>query len=151
MQIKHKSRRKIKKRRVSLTREYDRGVEIVALGKSLEDYLEAILVLKKERGLVRSVDVAHYMNFSKPSVSVAMKELRGMEYVTVDQDGYLGLTEAGSEIAEQVYEKHRFFSDFLIEIGVDPVVAERDACLMEHVISEESFSKLKEKLEKHGE
>ena len=100
---------------------------------------------------MRSVDVAHYMNFSKPSVSVAMKELRGMEYVTVDPDGYLGLTDAGREIAEQVYEKHRFFSDFLIEIGVDPVVAERDACLMEHVISEESFSKLKEKLEKHGE
>ena len=120
----------------------------MALGKSLEDYLEAILVLKKERGYVRSIDVANYMGFSKPSVSVAMKELRNKEFVTLDDDGALILTEKGQEIASRVYEKHRFFSDYLISIGVDAEVAERDACLIEHAISEESFEKLKENLGK---
>ena len=120
----------------------------MALGKSLEDYLEAILILKKERGYVRSIDVAHYLNFSKPSVSVAMKELRNKAYLEVDGDGSLVLTEEGHEIASKVYEKHKFFSDYLISIGVDPEIAERDACLIEHAISEESFGKLKENLGK---
>ena len=120
----------------------------MALGKSLEDYLEAILILRREHGYVRSIDVARYMGFSKPSVSVAMKELRNKEFVTLDDDGALILTETGQEIASQVYEKHRFFSDYLISIGVDAEVAERDACLIEHAISEESFEKLKENLGK---
>ena len=118
------------------------------LGKSLEDYLEAILVLRKEHGYARSIDVARYMGFSKPSVSVAMKELRNKGFVTVDEFGELKLTETGEEIANQVYEKHKFFSDYLISIGVDSEVAERDACLIEHAISEESFEKLKENLGK---
>lgn len=118
------------------------------LGKSLEDYLEAILVLKNTRGTVRSVDVARYLGFSKPSVSVAMKELRNLEYVINGDDGELELTESGRATAEQVYERHRFFSDYLKSIGVEPETAERDACQMEHAISSESFEKLKEALEK---
>ena len=121
---------------------------MLKIGKSLEDYLEAILILKRKHGLVRSVDVARYMGFSKPSVSVAMKELRNKGYLKVDEEGSLVLTEEGLTMAEQVYERHRFFSDYLKEIGVDPETAEKDACQMEHVISEESFNKLKERLGK---
>lgn len=120
----------------------------MGLGKSLEDYLEAILILKRRTGDVRSVDVARYMGFSKPSVSIAMKELRTHDYITVAEDGGLILTDSGFEIASQVYERHKSFTDYLISIGVDPEVAEKDACQMEHVISEESFAKLKENLGK---
>ena len=119
------------------------------LGKSLEDYLEAILVLKNTRGSVRSVDVARYLGFSKPSVSVAMKELRNLEYVENGDDGELELTDSGMKTAEQVYERHRFFSEYLKSIGVEPETAERDACQMEHAISSESFEKLKEALAKN--
>lgn len=123
-------------------------VSTMGLGKSLEDYLEAILILKRRTGDVRSVDVARYMGFSKPSVSIAMKELRTHDYITVAEDGGLILTDSGFEIASQVYERHKSFTDYLISIGVDPEVAEKDACQMEHVISEESFAKLKENLGK---
>lgn len=113
------------------------------LHASGEDYLEAILVLHKKMGRVRSVDVARHMEVSKPSVCHAVATLRDGGFLTMDGDFFLHLTDAGLEVAEQTYEKHRFFTDRLIEAGVDPETAERDACRMEHVISQESFERLK--------
>ena len=113
------------------------------LHASGEDYLEAILVLHKKMGRVRSVDVARHIEVSKPSVCHAVATLRDGGFLTMDGDFFLHLTDAGLEVAEQIYEKHRFFTDRLIEAGVDPETAERDACRMEHVISQESFERLK--------
>ena len=109
-----------------------------------EDYLEAVLILQKKQGMVRSVDLARYMSFSKPSISHAVGVLKSGGFLTVDGDGFLHLTDIGREVAEQIYEKHRFFTDRLIEAGVDPVTAEKDACRMEHVISQESFERLRD-------
>lgn len=109
-----------------------------------EDYLEAILVLQKKMGMVRSVDVARHLEVSKPSVSHAVTTLKEGGFLTMDDDFFLHLTDLGREIAEQTYEKHRFFTDRLIEAGVDPETAERDACRMEHVISQESFEHLRD-------
>ena len=108
-----------------------------------EDYLEAILVLKNKLGMVRSVDVARHLEVTKPSVCHAVATLREGGFLTMDSDYFLHLTDVGREVAEQIYEKHRFFTDRLIEAGVDPEAAERDACRMEHVISDESFQRLK--------
>ena len=108
-----------------------------------EDYLEAILVLQKKMGMVRSVDVARPPDVSKPSVCHAVATLREGGFLTMDEDNFLHLTDAGCEVAEQVYEKHRFFTQRLIAAGVDPKTAEADACRIEHVISEESFQRLK--------
>ena len=113
------------------------------LHASGEDYLEAILVLHKKTGMVRSVDVARHMEVSKPSVCHAVATLREGGFLTMDSDYFLHLTGVGREVAEQIYEKHRFFTDRLIEAGVDPETAERDACRIEHVISEETFERLK--------
>ena len=113
------------------------------LHASGEDYLEAILILHKQKGVVRSVDVARHMEVSKPSVSHAVTTLRDGGFLTMDDGFFLHLTDIGREVAEQIYEKHRFFTDRLIEAGVDPETAERDACRIEHVISEESFQRLK--------
>ena len=113
------------------------------LHASGEDYLEAILVLHKKMGRVCSVDVARHMEVSKPSVCHAVATLRDGGFLTMDGDFFLHLTDAGLEVAEQIYEKHRFFTDRLIEAGVDPETAERDACRIEHVISEETFERLK--------
>ena len=109
-----------------------------------EDYLEAILVLHKKMGMVRSVDVARHLEVSKPSVCNAVATLREGGFLTMDSDYFLHLTDVGREVAEQIYEKHRFFTDRLIEAGVDPETAERDACRMEHVISQESFRCLRD-------
>ena len=109
-----------------------------------EDYLEAILMLQKNKGMVRSVDLARHMGFSKPSISHAVKVLREGGFLTMDEEGYLHLTDIGKEVAEKIYEKHQFFTNGLIELGVDPEIAEADACKIEHVISEESYMKLKE-------
>ncbi len=116
----------------------------MALHASGEDYLEAMLVLQKEKGIVRSVDVARYMEVSKPSVCHAVATLRDGGFLTMDEDYSLHLTNVGREVAEQIYEKHRFFTDRLIEAGVDPETAERDACRIEHVISQESFEHLRD-------
>ena len=113
------------------------------LHASGEDYLEAILVLQKEKGMVRSVDVARHMEVSKPSVCHAVATLRKGGFLLMDADHFLHLTDLGREVAEATYEKHRFFTDRLIEAGVDPETAERDACRIEHVISEETFERLK--------
>ena len=115
-------------------------MEIHASG---EDYLEAILVLHKKMGTVRSVDVARHMEVSKPSVCHAVATLKKGGFLLMDGDHFLHLTDLGREVAEATYEKHRFFTDRLIEAGVDPETAERDACRIEHVISEETFERLK--------
>ena len=116
-----------------------------------EDYLEAILVLHKKIGMVRSVDVARHMEVSKPSVCHAVSVLRESELLAMDGDHFLHLTEQGRIIAEKIYERHRFFTDRLIEAGVDPKTAEADACRIEHVISEETFRRLKEKYQSESE
>ena len=113
------------------------------LHASGEDYLETILVLQKKTGLVRSADVARHLEVSKPSVCHAVATLKKGGFLLMDGDHFLHLTDVGREVAEQIYEKHRFFTDRLIEAGVDPETAERDACRIEHVISEETFERLK--------
>ena len=113
------------------------------LHASGEDYLEAILVLQRKKGMVRSVDVARHMDVSKPSVCHAVATLKNGGFLTMDDDFFLHLTDVGREVAEQIYEKHRFFTERLIAAGVDPKTAEADACRIEHVISEESFRRLK--------
>ncbi len=116
--------------------------------ESLEDYLETILLLQRRIGNVRSIDIAGELGYSKPSVSVAMKNLRTREYVTVDENGFITLTESGKERAEGVLERHTLLSDWLIRLGVDEQVAREDACRMEHDISAESFAAIKECISK---
>ena len=111
--------------------------------ESKENYLEAIYVLSKQNGFVRSVDVANYFDFSKPSVSVAMANLRQALLITVDEAGGIHLTDAGRALAEQIYERHTLLTRFLTELGVDPDTAQQDACRIEHVISQISFEKLR--------
>ena len=115
-----------------------------------EDYLEAVLVLQKEKGMVRSVDLARHMGFSKPSISHAVGVLKNGGFLTVDEDGYLHLTEDEREVAEKIYERHQFFTEQLVAVGVDRETAERDACRIEHAISEETFQKLKASVEKQS-
>ena len=124
---------------------------MMKLHASGEDYLEAILVLHKKMGTVRSVYVARHMEVSKPSVCHAVATLRKGGFLLMDEDHFLHLTDLGREVAEATYEKHRFFTDRLIEVGVDPEIAERDACRMEHVISQESFEHLKDAYNTHKE
>lgn len=109
-----------------------------------EDYLEAVLVLQRKQGMVRSVDLARHMGFSKPSISHAVGVLKNGGFLTVDDDGFLHLTVIGREIAEKIYERHLFFMEQLIAAGVDPETAEADACRIEHNISMESFEKLRD-------
>lgn len=117
--------------------------------ESAEDYLETILVLGNQRSLVRAVDIAAELGFKKPSVSVAMKNLRENGYVVINKEGHIFLTDAGREIAEMIYERHTLLSTWLISLGVSPETAAEDACRMEHVISKESFSAIKEHVEKY--
>ncbi len=112
--------------------------------QSLEDYLEAILMLKNENGSVRSIDIAHALGFSKPSVSVAMKSLREKGLVTVDDLGHISLTDEGLSIANKVYERHEILTRLLIHIGVDEETAMEDSCKIEHDLSNQTFEKLKE-------
>ena len=116
--------------------------------ESQEMYLETILVLGKEKEHVRSVDVANDLGFKKSSVSVGMKHLREKKYIEVDEKGYISLTPAGKEIAEMIYERHQFLSEYLIKIGVPEDIAVDDACKIEHVISQESFEALKKRVKK---
>lgn len=111
--------------------------------ESGEMYLETILILSQKSPYVRSVDVGEYMGFSKPSVSHAMGLLRTGGYVSMDENGYLSLTESGAELAEKIYERHRILTKLLTMLGVSEQVASEDACKMEHVISDESFAALK--------
>ena len=113
------------------------------LQESGEMYLETILILSERQPVVRSVDVADYMGFSKPSVSRAVGLLKQGEFITVDKDGFLWLTEAGREVASKIYERHRVLTSLLKQIGVSDEVAEEDACRVEHDISDETFDALR--------
>ena len=119
------------------------------LQESGEMYLETILILSQRQRYVRSVDVADYMHFSKPSVSRAVSLLKQGEYLTVNSDGFLILTEAGREIAEKIYERHQVLTQLLISIGVSEEVAEDDACKVEHDISDETFLAVKRYVRDH--
>lgn len=114
--------------------------------ESAENYLKTILILGQKIGNVRSIDIAHELEFKKPSVSVAMKNLRENGYIKVDDNGFITLTQSGREIAETMYERHLLFSRWLIELGVDEKTAVEDACKMEHVLSKESFDAIKKHL-----
>lgn len=111
--------------------------------ESAENYLETILILQKRNNIVRSIDIVNELDYSKPSVSVAMKNLRQNGFIEVDANGYITLIDTGKEIAEKMYERHTILSDSLIALGVDPTVAADDACRVEHVLSEESFQAIK--------
>ena len=111
--------------------------------ESVQDYLETIYLLSKEKPQVRSIDIANELSYSKPSVSVAMKNLRNNGYIEVADNGYITLTDSGLSIAESVFERHSLMTQFLIHLGVSPEIAKEDACMMEHDISEESFEALK--------
>lgn len=114
------------------------------LHSSGEDYLEAVLMLQQKYGMARSVDLVRHMGYSKPSISHAVGVLRDGGFLTVDQDGFLHLTGAGLEVAEKIYERHQFFTQWLIGAGIDPETAEQDACRMEHGISQKSFERIRD-------
>lgn len=120
-----------------------RSCLVMKIQESAENYLETILVISHRKGMVRSIDIVNELEFSKPSVSVAMKNLRENGYIEMDKDGYIMLLDKGREIAEKIYERHTTLSKYLVALGVDPVVAAEDACRIEHVISAESFEAIK--------
>lgn len=111
--------------------------------KSAEDYLEAMLMLKEQRGFIRSVDIADKLAVSKPSVSYAVKNLEEGGYLTKDHSGFITLTDSGFEIADRIYQRHKFLTDFFENIGVNSETAHDDACKVEHDISDETFAALK--------
>ena len=115
----------------------------MVIQESAENYLEAILMIKQRKGEVHSVDIAAELGFSKPSVSVAMKNFRQNGYITMDEHGHIELTESGLEIAERIYERHRLIKALLEKLGVDENVAKEDACRIEHDISQETFEAIK--------
>lgn len=117
--------------------------------ESGEMYLEAILVLSRQKGQVRSIDIADYMSFSKPSVSRAVGLLRSGGYIAVEPDGHITLTEAGQEVAEKIYERHTILTECLTKLGVPAEIAAEDACRMEHTISDESFEAIKRHMHEH--
>ncbi|HBF67723.1 MAG TPA: DtxR family transcriptional regulator [Firmicutes bacterium] len=117
------------------------------LYESSEDYLEQILVLTNEKGQIRSIDIVESMNFSKPSVSVAMKKLRENGYIEIDSKGYIKLTSLGEEAANKTYERHLVLSSFFEKIGVSEENALKDACRVEHDLSDETFNALKKHIE----
>lgn len=123
----------------------------MVIQESAENYLETILILQQRNGTVRSIDIANELQFSKPSVSVAMKNLRNNGYIEMDKTGQIRLLSAGKKIAETVYEKHTTITQFLTALGVDPKTAAEDACRIEHVISRESFEAIKRHAGMKGE
>lgn len=116
--------------------------------ESAENYLEAIHVLTKEKGQVRAIDIVHYLGFSKPSVSIAMKQLETNGYIERDADGHISLTEEGNEIAVSIFERHSLLTDLFMSVGVSEETAKEDACKVEHHISQETFEKLKENIDR---
>ena len=112
--------------------------------ESAENYLETILSLKERLGMVRSIDIANELGFSKPSVSVAMKKLRESGYIEVDADGYISLLPDGQAVAQRIYERHRLLTTFFVRLGVSEEIAAQDVCKVEHDLSEETFQKIKE-------
>ncbi|MBQ9037697.1 MAG: metal-dependent transcriptional regulator [Erysipelotrichaceae bacterium] len=118
------------------------------LQESGEMYLETILILSHKQDFVRAIDVSEEMNYSKPSVSRALKILRENSYINIDKNGHITLTKTGTEVAEKIYERHQVLSEILIRLGVDPETATEDACRMEHVISDTSFAAIKKSINK---
>lgn len=118
----------------------------MAKNESRENYLETILILSKKRPVVRAVDIASALSFKKPSVSIAMKNLRSENYITVTEEGFIYLTDEGLKVAEMVLERHELLTSYLIKLGVTPETAEDDACRIEHVISTETMNAIKEHL-----
>ena len=119
------------------------------LHESAEDYLETILMLKERLGMVRSIDIVNQTGYSKPSVSVAMKKLRESGHITMDKDGYITLTEQGSQVAQRVYQRHRLLTRFFMTLGVSEETASADACKIEHDLSEETFRCILEHARRH--
>lgn len=119
------------------------GGNALKIQESAENYLETILILGQKKGNVRSIDIANELEFKKPSVSVAMKNLRENGYIKVADNGFITLTESGRQIAETMYERHLLLSQWLIHLGVNEKTAVEDACKIEHVISKESFDAIK--------
>lgn len=115
----------------------------MVVNESAENYLETILILSKKLPVVRSVDIANELGFKKSSISVAMKNLREKDHISVDKSGFISLTSSGLEIAEMIYERHQLLSSWLIQLGVPDKIAVEDACKIEHVISKESFCAIK--------
>lgn len=121
----------------------ERDKQKMIINESAENYLETILILSKRLPAVRSVDIANELGFKKPSVSIAMKNLREKEHISVDNSGFITLTSSGREIAEMIYERHLLFSNWLMKLGVSEQTALEDACKIEHVLSRESFEAIK--------
>ena len=119
--------------------------------ESAEDYLETILILKNRLGQVRSIDIVREMNFSKPSISIAMKRLRENGYIEMDAEGYITFLPPGLEIAQNIYARHRLLTEFLVQLGVSPETAAVDACKIEHDISQETYQKILEEFQRRQE
>ena len=119
------------------------------INESAENYLETILVLSKKLPVVRSVDISNELGFKKSSVSIAMKNLREKDHITVTDAGYIYLTESGKQIADMIYERHELLSSWLVRLGVPEEIATEDACRIEHVISKESFAAIKNHVKSH--
>lgn len=119
--------------------------------KSSEDYLEAMLILEKQHGYIRSIDIAALLEVTKPSVSYAVKRLRENGYILMERDGHITLTEAGLSIAERIYERHTLLTKFLVALGVSEETAREDACKIEHDLSDETFEAMKEHARVYGE
>lgn len=119
--------------------------------ESAENYLETILVLEKQNGTVRSIDIANRLGFSKPSISVAMKNLRSEGYIDMDENSYITLTPAGREIAARIYERHQLFTKWLMFLGVGEEIAAEDACRIEHYVSQETFEAIKRHIRENRE
>ncbi len=118
--------------------------------ESSENYLETILRLKLRHGAVRSIDIVNELNFSKPSISIAMKKLRESGYIEMDKDGFISLTDSGESIAKRIYERHRLLTEFFVYLGVSEDIAALDACKIEHDLSDETFQKIKEHAQANG-
>ena len=117
--------------------------------ESAEDYLAAILILREQLGMVRSIDIVHHLDYTKPSVSVAMKRLRENGYIEMDGDGHITLLSPGEAIAQRIYDRHKLLTQLLVRLGVDPKTAAADACKIEHDLSDESFEKIKAHVRQH--
>ena len=118
--------------------------------ESAEDYLEAILKLRENHGMVRSIDIVRELGFSKPSISIAMKNLRENGYIQMDGDGYITLLPPGEEIAQRIYGRHKLLTQIFVQLGVSQETAAADACKVEHDLSEETFEKIKAHVEHYG-
>ena len=118
------------------------------IGKSAEDYLESMIILKEKNGYIRSIDIAGFLGVTKPSVSNAMKRLREEGYIEMNRSGFITVTEKGMEIADKIYTRHKKLTDFFVALGVNEEVAEDDACKIEHDLSDETFEAICNHIEK---